>query len=312
MKVEGFANLPIIQQELKMCRLRSTPACTSSIFFLLSILYFCLFCVVGYTTYYNTNIEVRYDDVCNGSDTCIVNFTIPKDINQPLGLYYKLTNFKQARKEIATSFETRMLMGQYVSIDDVESCTFRKFVNDTKNIYNLYIPCGVLPYLVFNDTFYIIETNDFVEKKITLEVDRDIGFQEPDMRYNVSTHWLEDDDLFPGTQTNEHFISWMRVSAFSPFRKLYAKAESMKAGNYSMFIHNNYKGVFDGRKYFIISETGSFGTNGKGVLAVFLVTALVLMITAILLGFMAYNRMNPTSKFHPKHLREVLTNPEGR
>ena len=129
--IDGFTSQPIIQQDLKRCRLRSVPSCTSTLFLFLSMIYFAFF---GYFGLYNANLttyEVRYDDVCGNNMTCFVNFTIDHNFTgSKIGLYYKITNFTQNRVEIADSYSIDMLIGNYAN--DITSCNFRKYLNDKK------------------------------------------------------------------------------------------------------------------------------------------------------------------------------------
>ena len=254
--------------------------------------------------------DFRYDDFCGNKTTCIFDFEITNSITSPAAIYYKLTNFKQMRREIASSFNVKMLKGEKVDEDEMEDCKPRLYIDDKKHKNNLYVPCGVLPYLVFNDTFSVIDQDLFSDdsEDIVLDVDRNQMFQEPNEEYKNSTNWLQDNGLFDDGQVNPHFIVWMRQSAFHPFRKLYSVSKNgIEKGHYQMSIRNNFpSSSFDGEKHFIIAEIGSFGTNPYGPAIVFGIMSIFFLFASATLGIMGRNRMKPTSKFHPSQLKNIF------
>jgi hypothetical protein len=277
----------------------------------LSLVYLCLFATYGLESAYSTPVEVPYDKKCGTTATCQVAFTVPKTLYGPIGLYYRLTNFKQMRRELATSFQSNMLRGKVVSESDLKSCEPRIYYNDTAAHDNLYIPCGLLPQTVFNDQFTLIGDETMfseADTDITLDVDRRTLFMPADPSYDNSAHWLKDSGLFPNGQTDPHFIVWMRQSTFSPFRKLYAiRKDDLPSGTYVMSIRNYYNAsLFNGHKYFILATLGAFGTITWGPAVVFGVMSFLFLFASAALGVLGWRRMKPSSQFHPNHLREIF------
>ena len=45
-----------------------------------------------------TEIRLRYDDVCVNQTLCIIDFTLPDDIQAPIFLYYELNSFYSNHK----------------------------------------------------------------------------------------------------------------------------------------------------------------------------------------------------------------------
>jgi hypothetical protein len=315
--IDSFASQPIIQQELKRCRLRSVPFCTSAIFFALSLVYTWLFCFYGFESYYASSVEVRYDENCSGRTSCLLDFEIPKKMEGRVGLYYKLTHFTQMRREIATSFQSDMLKGLTVENNDLQSCVPRVYYNDTEHPDNLYVPCGLLPYTVFTDSFTLVGSSivfSEAAEDITLDVDRSFLYKPASTAYVNASHWLRDSGLFGADgQTDSHFMVWMRQSAFTPFRKLYAVGNgTLQNKTWTMSIRNYYNAsMFNGQKSFILTEIGSFGTIKTGPMIVFGIMALFFLISAGLLGFLGWKRLQPSSKFHPTHLTDIFLNREG-
>ena len=303
--IEALTSQPIIQQDLKRCRIRATPACTSTVFFFIAILYVWLFCFYGLAQRYTKEYEFRYDEFCKNSTICVFPFTIDTQLTQPIGLFYKLTDFKQTDRGIAESYSSEMLQGK--EIKDYNSCEPHIYLSDQVHQNNLYIPCGLLPAAVFNDTLSLLEFDKFNESDIVLEVDQSTLFHISNPKYNSSVHWLESTGLFNNGQIDPHFIVWMRKSAFSPFRKLYAiSREDLKPGKYHLSIHNNYPTSYAGKKYFVISRLKSFGTLRDGPMIVFGLMFSFFFVAAAILGFISWRRQKPTSPFHPKKLNEIL------
>lgn len=310
---EIITSNPIIQQDLKRCRLRSVPFCTSAVFFALAIFYTWLFSFYGLSMYdisKNKTIDIRYDDICENQTTCIVDFNISRTITNPVGLYYKLTNFKQMRREIANSYSLKMLLGEEETKSGLENCQPRLYIEDEENIKNLYVPCGILPQTVFTDTLNLIDEDIFDDSSnsIVLEADIDYKFHNPSEIYKDSSNWLLDNGLFKEGQVNSHFIVWMRQSAFSPFRKLYSISKTgIKEGHHRMSIRNNYDvRSFQGEKHFVIAEVGYFGTQKYGPAVVFGVMSIFFLCAAAILGFLGINRKKPNSKFHPNQLKTIF------
>jgi hypothetical protein len=308
--ISRFTSQPIIQQELKRCRLRSVPYCTSVIYLLLALVYFWLFAYHGLNRLYGYTVEMRYDDLCEGATNCLVSFNVTRTLRNRVGLYYKLTKVHQMRREIASSFQSGMLQGEYVDIAKLSDCTPVIYINNTVQQDNLYIPCGLLAKTVFNDSFTLVDDPDkFSETGIALDVDRDQLFRPGNDHYENASHWLKDSGMFPEGQTNEHFIVWMRQSAFSPFRKLYALTEEgLEKGTYTMVIRNNYDTrSFEGEKWFVIAETGFFGTIPYGPAMVFGIMSAMFFAAAGILGWIGWNRSKPKSKFHPNQLKNIFS-----
>jgi hypothetical protein len=298
-------------QELKRCRIRSVPLCTSVAFFGLALIYAWLFTTIGLQSSLLESLEVRYDNVCRGDQFCIVPFEIKDPFTKTVGLYYKITHFSQMRREIATSFQSDMLRGNAVRVDDLDSCSPEIYINNIVNQTNLLLPCGLLPRSVFNDTFVpLAPLPEFSEENIILNIDATTLYKEPHSKYRDASYWLADSGLFPGGQTNVHFIAWMRQSAFMPFRKLYSvTSDGIPAGNYSMLVHNLYNVTgFGGEKYFVFAEIGRFGTTKWGATIVFGLMVGMFLVASAALGIIGWKRQRPSSPFHPNQLKDILTN----
>lgn len=304
----SFEN-PIWQQNLKRCRIRTVPCCNSIAFCLISILYAFFFCYFGLSAYFAEVIITEYDNICLSNLTCHLDIEIPNTMNPPVFLYYKVTNFLQNHIDIASSYNSKMLRGDFVSeTKDLESCNPYIYVNDSESISNILVPCGKLSQLVFNDTFTITDGAHFSDEGIALRNDLSSVYQQVNSNYSRSNQSLENTGIFPKGIQNEHYIVWMRNSPFGSFWKLYAKSnEQILAGTTKIDIQNRFlTESYDGKKYIILSEQRNFGTSKIAPCIIFGTMSVVSAIISLLLAFTGWVRQKPDSNFHPAHLDRIF------
>ena len=287
---------PIIQQELKHLKLRSTHFCVSCIFYLLGNIFLIFFCIYGIKNKKIFYQEYRYDDICNNSELCIINISIEKNILPPIGFYYKLINFNQMNRAISKSFSSMQLSGKVAN--DLEQCEPFLYSNFTQNLSNLYNPCGLLPFYSFNDTFIFLNNNIFNDNDIVLDIDKKLHYKESNSIYNNSINWIS--NSFLNGIIDQHFIVWMRHSAFNPFKKLYFNSinKTLFKGNYQILIKNIYPTkIFKGKKYFVLSQIKQYGSIPYGSFYVFLYMIIIYFLGAYILGIIGYLRQRKISVF---------------
>lgn len=312
--IDACASMPLWQQDLKRCRLRTVPYCVSVVFFLLSILYAYFFCYFGFLTKRASlkKISVEYGEKCGDELSCLVDFDVPYEMTEPT-LFYRLEGLVPNRRDIANSYSTRMLRGDYVSTEEMlASCAPVVYYDDRPAENNILIPCGLFAHNVFTDSFSVIDSSgekvNFSEEGISLVVDRTQMFHDPAPEYSNGSHWLATSGIFQGGQRNEHFIVWMRRGTFSPFRKVYGLMESgtLKPGHYVMSIRNFYN-VPNVRKFFVISEwtKGVIGGSAAAAMGVFGTMSVFLLFGACVLGWLGYRRTLPSSPYNPINLRDI-------
>lgn len=300
---------PIFQQDLKRCRLRTVPFCTSVVFYILGVVYALLAGIYGIAAVQARSVIVPYSDLCADTVTCLVPFNITETIRAPAAIYYRLTGFSQQRRDIASSYNQKMLKGEVASESDLTSCIPKIYDGDLPAVESLRIPCGLLPANVFTDSFTLLsETGVKVstdDSDIMIAVDQR-SYADPAPEYLNATHWLKDGGIFTG-QTDPHFVVWMRKAAFTPFRKMYSLVtDDLPAGTYTMAIRNFYNATaFRGEKAFVIAETRTMGTWKYGPLVVFGVMSVMFMLSAVLFNILGRRRKLPTSPFHPDQLEKI-------
>ncbi|OMJ22461.1 Meiotically up-regulated gene 89 protein [Smittium culicis] len=85
------------------------------------------------------------------SNTCSLQFLIPKDVKAPIYMYYKLTDFYQNHRRYVKSFDQQQLSGVARSASDLtgrdcDPLSTRTINGTTKPIY----PCGLIANSFFN------------------------------------------------------------------------------------------------------------------------------------------------------------------
>ena len=75
----------------------------------------------------------------------------------------------------------------------------------------------------------------------------------------------------------------MRTAGLPKFRKLYGKIESLKAGNYSIVIDNQYNvAPFKGTKLFVLSTTNALGGKNYFLAMSYIVVGTLCVVLAII------------------------------
>ena len=250
---------------------------------------------------------------------CEIDFSLDKDLEGTVYLYYKLTNFFQNHRVYVKSRDNSQLSGktgQSVSDLDQNCEPYRSVEVNGQQVP--IAPCGTIANSMFNDTFTVTNssTNPIIinKKGIAWSTDHNIKFQNPsydqcakdDLKCNFGAtnqsgvvqtakpvFWGQPVYELPPTDQgpdytgykNEPLEVWMRTAAFPTFRKLYGKIEDgLVAGDYKIKIDYNYptKG-FSGEKYFVITQmTWAGGKNPFLGIAYIVVGSLSLIAAAVL------------------------------
>ena len=85
----------------------------------------------------------------------------------------------------------------------------------------------------------------------------------------------------------------MRVSPFQNFRKGWGRiSDDLSEGNYVVEIDNKWdSSIFDGKKYFIISEISDFGGKNEFLAITFIVVGSISLLLGVL--FIIFARIKP-------------------
>jgi len=236
-----------------------------------------------------TTDEIVYSKTCRGKDTCEIRFNVPKLIRPPSYLYYTVTNMHQNYLSYAKSRSIPQLRGKTPKkIDDVIDCFPALYVSSLRkkifrenlktrafNASEIVYPAGLTAESFFNDTFTLPGIK-LSENGIAWKIDRETMFQPGTNKEHYTPR-------INNLLSNEHFIVWMRLSAFSNVEKLYGIInQPIEPRNYTMIIENRYNSyAFKGEKSFFISNTQWFGAKNHFLAILFLVTGLLALVIAL-------------------------------
>jgi len=220
-------------------------------------------------------IEFKYNELCkdNKKGVCQINFEIPKDMNSPIFIYYKLYGFYQNSRRYMKSRSQNQLIGEETSLSEIKSSEDcdpiytngdMGFDDSTKAADGktslikdeLAIPCGIMAKTFFNDSYISWKINDeeliINETNIAWEKDKKLF-----KNTNLSKQWIDVE--------NEHFIVWMRPAGLPDIKKLWGKIENKnlkKGDKLEITVINNYDvDIFNGNKSIILNTINVFGGN---------------------------------------------------
>lgn len=289
------------QQRLKAWQPLLTPRYVIITFLLTGGLFMCLGVIILRASNQVYEQTIRYDNVVGNS----VNFTITREVEPPIYVYYQLTNFYQNHRRYVKSRSEVQLRGDGL---DTSGCDPLESWNGSK----LY-PCGLVANSVFNDTlsgsvtqngittdlFKITDNtgcvgpNCWFETEISWESDRTQKFKQ--ISGEATTVGPNTDGSLLPNVTDEHFIVWMRTAGLPTFKKLYARLPELKLekGDVLTIEFDDQFAVssFGGEKAIVISTTTWLG--GKNIFLgwVYVVVASMCLVLGIV--FLMKHKLSP-------------------
>ena len=234
--------------------------------------------------------EKRYDDVCEVDSDCTISFDIDKEMKGNIMLKYKLTHYYQNHRRFLESRSLEQLMGLYVDFDGMSTCDPLRSIDDSESPENWILPCGLSALYFFNDTYQfnsqqLSDLNLFFnESGIVLRGDDNL-YKPLNSEYTQGHRWLEEYTEFPGGQTNEHFVVWMKIAALPTIINDYARCTNctIPAGTtLSITIRNNYPtSIYQGEKYLILETETVLGSKNMFMGYSYIVMGSVLFVLLI-------------------------------
>jgi hypothetical protein len=255
-------------------------------------------------------VEVRYDEQCveDGNTTITIPVDVTKKMDEPVFVYYKLTNFFQNHRRYVRSVDWQQLDGHVIkSYSGLVECDPVKSVNDSHDPNAFYVPCGLIAISTFNDTFSLDDGSGtpitIEDKDIAWSSDKDHKFKNPPGFPNITGTPSISLDLFPDFIEDERFIVWMRVAALPTFRKLYGKITTdLQKGTYLLNVDCRYPvKSFDGKKYFVLSTASWAGGKNPFLGIAYIIVGSVCL--ALSLIFFVLHKVRPRRLGDPRYLR---------
>ncbi|KAI1401870.1 LEM3/CDC50 family protein [Hypoxylon fuscum] len=247
---------------------------------------------------------------------CTLTFTIPEEMSAPVLLYYRLENFYQNHRRYVASFYDKQLLGDDVSVSDVDasSCQPLATINGTGG--KAYYPCGLIANSLFNDTFLdpvFLNPPDqqgnltYNLKNTSIAWESDKALYKPRVSTNYDNilpppNWqirypdgrYSDENPPPNLHDDEHFIVWMRTAGLPTFSKLWGRNDTsnMLQGVYELDIIDNFRtDQYQGKKSIVITTLSVMGGKNNFLGILWLVVGGFCI--ALALVFLATNLVKP-------------------
>ncbi len=191
------------------------------------------------------------------TSVCSLQFNIPDNLNPPVLLYYRLTNFYQNHRRYVKSLDSDQLKGNAKRNDSLGSCD----PLDTDSDGKPYWPCGLIANSIFNDSFKnpvqlnvhdssaLNITYNMTDKGIAWNSDKSLyartKYDAADIRPPPNWHLRYQDnytsDNLPDLENDEAFQVWMRTAGLPNFSKLAKRNdnETMQCSTYQVDIDNS-------------------------------------------------------------------------
>lgn len=313
------------QQELPACKPLLTPGIVVATFLLIGIIFVPIGLaslsasqeIVELVDRYDTNCVSTPDKVgfiqnTDTDKTCTRTLTVPKHMKSPIQIYYQIGDFYQNHRRYVKSRSDKQLRYKN-AVHLTKDCDPEGNTVDGAPI----IPCGLIAWSLFNDTYTISVNKKAIEvnkKDIAWKSDKTDKFGS-----DIYPSNFQKGSLIGGAKLNESIplskqedlIVWMRTAALPTFRKLYGRIETdiMANDQLTVVIQNNYNTYsFGGSKALVLSTTSWIGGKNNfigvayltiGGLCIFLAVGFVVLLYMVkprTLGdpsYLSWNRDTP-------------------
>lgn len=286
------------QQLTNAWRPKPTLKCAITVYLFIGLVFFALgICLLVFTDRINEKV-IRYDNnpACSTlGQQCVLSFSLDDKIPAPVYVYYEIDGFHQNHRRYIKQIPTYQLRGEDLGSGDLSDCdpyiynanlTVTTAVDGTELDPNaVAIPCGSAARGRFNDTFSLTAASgdkvfDISNKGIAWQTDVDNKFKNIDL----SRQWLDMED--------ERFITWMKISPFSRFRKAWGVMNvSLPAGVYFLTIQNHWNSsIFGGKKSFVLSHTNVFGGRNEFLAYTYIAVGALSILLSIIFIFRKLKR----------------------
>lgn len=319
------------QQTLSSYTVTFSPKLVIGMYFAFALLFIPLgAAVIAGSSDVRSTTPVTYNLAVNGAcssspsgSRCLVPFTVTRDIPAPAYLFYVVTNLHQNYREYVKSRSFPQLRGiAPTTRGEVRDCwplLYRPdFANRTIGFFEenkfrpseIRNPCGLSAFSRFNDSMSICADWNNQTGKCRASIptsQKGIAWKSDRLhKYRPGEHFTA---AANATLTDEAFMVWMRLSAFSRAEKLYGIiSDPLPKGKYWMEINSRYPArVFDGDKQFFISNTKWFGAKNHFLGVLYVVTGVLSLGVALVILAAHMWHPRPAADFNPDLIRHELT-----
>jgi len=214
-------------------------------------------------------------------------------------MYYRLENFYQNHRRYVKSRNDAQLRGDVVSkYSALEDCDPLKSLDNSQDPQNFYLPCGLIAWSMFNDTFGLRNSGG---SSIPLKKEGIAWASDVKQKFNNPPADA------PGIRVikdfeDEDFIVWMRTAGLPNFKKLYRIIDQdLSPGTYTVDIQNNFPvEEFSGKKYVVLSTTTWIGGKNPFLGWAYIVVGIICFVQGIV--FAIKQKISPRKLGDTKYL----------
>ncbi|CAB4069664.1 CDC50 family protein chat-1,Cell cycle control protein 50A,Cell cycle control protein 50B [Lepeophtheirus salmonis] len=286
------------QQKLPAWQPVLTTGTVLPTFFVIGIAFVPIGAAMMWFSHMVKEVDIDYTNCVGPDGDMCLEFDIDEVMEEPVFLYYGLTNFYQNHRRYVQSRSDKQLLGD-LSISPIKDCAPFDKDNDTKKPY---FPCGAIANSLFNDVIKIskIEGND--EQNVPM-LKKEIAGALIDT-LNLPKDWdkelweLDPDDPENNGLQNEDLMVWMRTAALPSFRKLYRRInhtgifeDGLPKGKYYFYIDYKYRvHQFAGTKSVVLSTRTLMGGKNNFLGIAYVIHGCVCFSVGVVFLFVHINR----------------------
>lgn len=295
------ANTAFKQQQLKAWQPILTPKPVILTFAILGI----VFIPIGIALLVASNQVKeefkRYDEpsVCPLNSACTIQITVSEKMTAPVFFYYRLEGFHQNHRRYVKSRNDQQLRGEVVrSYGALEDCDPIKSRDGSQDPNDFYLPCGLIAWSMFNDTFVLRNQNN---QTVPLRKDGIAWSSDTDKKFRNPPADAPGIRVIPDFE-DEDFIVWMRTAGLPNFKKLYRIIDQdLEPGTYEVEVQNNYPvSDFGGRKFVVLSTTTWIGGKNPFLGYAYIIVGSICLALAVV--FAVKQKLSPRKLGDTKYL----------
>jgi len=292
------ANTAFKQQQLKAWQPILTPKPVIITFLVLGVLFIPVGVILLVSSQQVVEKSVRYDSDCPMDQICEVKIDVDEKMTSPVYMYYRLENYYQNHRRYVKSRSDPQLRGDVITdVSSLSDCDPLISEDGSSDASEIYLPCGLIAWSMFNDTFSLALDNTSIPLRkngIAWTSDVDKKFHNPP----ADTPGIR---VIPDFE-DEDFIVWMRTAGLPNFKKLYRIIDQdLEVGTYTVTVHNNYPvSSFDGKKFVVLSTTTWIGGKNDFLGWAYIVVGIICLLQGVI--FAVKHKISPRKLGDTKYL----------
>ncbi|EEB07431.1 CDC50 domain-containing protein [Schizosaccharomyces japonicus yFS275] len=242
-------------------------------------------------------ISVYDSSLSTDVTTCQIKFAVPVNLNPPLFMYYRLTNFYQNHRRYVKSLDEEQLRGEARTAEDIKGggCSPLETNEDGKPYY----PCGLIANSLFNDSFSSLERLEGGNDSLNEFAMYDTNIAWPSDKHRFKRTQYQPDEVvpppnwvarypngytvenMPDLSSMENLQVWMRTAGLPTFNKLARRndVDVLEAGLYSVKIGLHFPvKAYDGTKSLVLTTRSVLGGKNPFLGLAYIIVSIICVI----------------------------------